>query len=263
VISYYEADGLGTITSLSGPGGVLRGTYQYDSFGVPKSSTDRTNSYRYTARQLDPETGLYYYRARYYDPSIGRFLSEDPIGFDSGVNFYPYVGNKPIQFKDPNGTDLLSATTNFAEGVAIGAALTVVVSAAIASGTVIGGAIAVGAVGYGAYQGTIALQELILGIDPYTGAPLTTEQRIDVGAGLAGGFVGGGLALRPREFWVGDRCRIAPLGNRRGHPTGELPHYHRGVPDPARPGQSLPDQGMRRHRPWDSRPGDASFWDRF
>ncbi len=34
----------------------------------------------------------YYYRARYYDPEIGRFFSEDPLGFAAGdVNFYSYV----------------------------------------------------------------------------------------------------------------------------------------------------------------------------
>jgi hypothetical protein len=59
VTSFYSQDGLGTVTSLSGPGGVLRGTYQYDSFGVPKDSTDRANEYRYTARQLCRETGSY------------------------------------------------------------------------------------------------------------------------------------------------------------------------------------------------------------
>jgi RHS repeat-associated protein len=95
-VSYYEADGLGTITTLSGPGGGLRGTYEYDSFGVAKISTDRTNWYHYTARQLDPETGLYYYRARYYDPSIGRFLSEDPARFAAGPDFYVYVNNGPV-----------------------------------------------------------------------------------------------------------------------------------------------------------------------
>lgn len=47
--------------------------------------------------------GLYYYRARYYDPSIGRFLSEDPIGFNGGINIYSYVGNKPTSFIDPLG----------------------------------------------------------------------------------------------------------------------------------------------------------------
>jgi len=39
-----------------------------------------------------------YYRARYYDPSIGRFLSEDPTGFNAGNNFYAYVENdQPIR----------------------------------------------------------------------------------------------------------------------------------------------------------------------
>ena len=29
--------------------------------------------------------GLYYMRARYYDPSVGRFISEDPLGFGGGM----------------------------------------------------------------------------------------------------------------------------------------------------------------------------------
>jgi len=44
-----------------------------------------------------------YYRARYYDPKIGRFISEDPLGFDDGVNFYTYVANNPVKFLDPLG----------------------------------------------------------------------------------------------------------------------------------------------------------------
>ncbi len=47
---------------------------------------------------------LSYYRARYYDPGPGRFLSEDPSSFLSGgINFYGYVENSPLGFKDPNG----------------------------------------------------------------------------------------------------------------------------------------------------------------
>jgi RHS repeat-associated protein len=49
------------------------------------------------------ETKLSYYRARYYDSSIGRFISEDPIGFNGGANFYVYVLNAPINFDDPFG----------------------------------------------------------------------------------------------------------------------------------------------------------------
>jgi len=52
---------------------------------------------------LDTED-LYYYRARYYDPTTQRFLSQDPIGFNSGdFNFYRYVGNRPVNFVDPLG----------------------------------------------------------------------------------------------------------------------------------------------------------------
>jgi hypothetical protein len=43
------------------------------------------------------------YRARYYDPSVGRFLSEDPIGFGGGGNFYAYVENRPTILVDPSG----------------------------------------------------------------------------------------------------------------------------------------------------------------
>ena len=42
-------------------------------------------------------------RARYYDPEIGRFISEDPIGLEAGVNLYAYVGGNPLNYIDPDG----------------------------------------------------------------------------------------------------------------------------------------------------------------
>jgi RHS repeat-associated protein len=54
--------------------------YDYDSFGKLKRQGNKViNTFTYTAREYDRETGLYYYRARYYDPQIGRFISFDPI----------------------------------------------------------------------------------------------------------------------------------------------------------------------------------------
>ncbi|MBI5874302.1 MAG: RHS repeat-associated core domain-containing protein [Deltaproteobacteria bacterium] len=42
--------------------------------------------------------------ARYYDSKTGRFLSEDPIGFEGGdVNLYVYTKNNPINYTDPTG----------------------------------------------------------------------------------------------------------------------------------------------------------------
>jgi hypothetical protein len=48
-------------------------------------------------------SGASYYRARYYDPTTGRFLSEDPVGFSAGVDFYRYVANNPVLYSDPLG----------------------------------------------------------------------------------------------------------------------------------------------------------------
>jgi RHS repeat-associated protein len=69
-----------------------------------------TNPYQYTGRDYDPETGLRYYRARYYDSTVGRFLSEDPINFGGGINFYSYAANNPAAFTDPGGLAPLSAS---------------------------------------------------------------------------------------------------------------------------------------------------------
>jgi len=102
--SYYETDGLGSVTSLSNSAGALAQTYTLDSFGKQTSSSGSlTNPFQYTRRELDSETNLYYMRARYFDPQIGRFISEDPLGFSVGHNFYAYVLNNPVNDFDPAG----------------------------------------------------------------------------------------------------------------------------------------------------------------
>jgi RHS repeat-associated protein len=102
--SYYEQDGLGSVTSLTSAAGALANTYTFDSFGKTTNSTGSlTNPFRYTGRDFDSETSIYYYRARYYDPQSGRFISEDPLGFSSGIDFYAYVRNRPLNYVDPSG----------------------------------------------------------------------------------------------------------------------------------------------------------------
>ncbi len=106
--NFYNEDGLGSVTSLSDSTGSITETYGYDSFGKQTSSSGSlTNPFQYTARELDAETNLYYYRARYFDPAPGRFLAEDPEGFDAGVNFYAYTLNNPATYTDPFGLDVV------------------------------------------------------------------------------------------------------------------------------------------------------------
>ena len=72
--------------------------------------------FRSTGREQDNETGLDYYRARYYDSSVGRFISEDPIGFGAGDgNLTRYVGNDVINKFDPTGL-LVDATYDITKG---------------------------------------------------------------------------------------------------------------------------------------------------
>ena len=114
--SYYELDGLGSVTSLSNSAGALVNTYTYDSFGKRTASTGTLlNPFQYTGREFDPETGIYEYRARYYDPTVGRFKSEDPIRFKGGINFYGYVGNNPINRTDPDGMAFKDCASALAE----------------------------------------------------------------------------------------------------------------------------------------------------
>jgi RHS repeat-associated protein len=102
-VAYYQADGLGSITSLTDANGSPLATYTYDAFGRTTATGPLFNPFQYTGRDWDQETGLYYYRARYYDPNTGRFISEDPIRFWGGIDFYKYVDNSPVDAIDPSG----------------------------------------------------------------------------------------------------------------------------------------------------------------
>ncbi|MEG4304147.1 RHS repeat-associated core domain-containing protein [Microcoleus sp. D3_18a_C4] len=99
-------DNLGTVRDLVDSNGAIQNRIGYDSFGKVRSQTNPSVGFRFgfTGRELDAETGNYYYNSRYYDPQVGRFISEDTIGFGGGdANLYRYVGNSPTNYTDPSG----------------------------------------------------------------------------------------------------------------------------------------------------------------
>ncbi|HSK78587.1 MAG TPA: RHS repeat-associated core domain-containing protein, partial [Thermoanaerobaculia bacterium] len=96
-------DALGSVLTLADDAGVARTEYRYDPYGAASTSGDASsNPFQYTGRENDG-TGLYYYRARYYSPSFDRFISEDPIGFEGGMNIYAYADGDPAMKTDPLG----------------------------------------------------------------------------------------------------------------------------------------------------------------
>ena len=115
----FHHDHLNSVTAVTGHTGSIEETTGYDAFGKPLSLTlpGTGNDMLYTGREYDRETGLYYYRARYYDPAIGRFVSEDPLGFEAGINFYTYVNNNPVNNNDPSGEIALNGAGAIAGGV--------------------------------------------------------------------------------------------------------------------------------------------------
>jgi RHS repeat-associated protein len=60
----------------------------------------------------EAKTRVSYYRARYYDPQAGRLLSEDPLRFDAGINFYRYVKNNAANLADPFGLKVQKCCRN-------------------------------------------------------------------------------------------------------------------------------------------------------
>lgn len=101
IASYFTQDHLGSTTALTDSNGTVISSATYDGFG--RQTGTLATRFGYTGRELDPDTGLMYYRARWYDPIMGRFISEDPIGFKGGINFYAYTENDPLSYTDPTG----------------------------------------------------------------------------------------------------------------------------------------------------------------
>jgi RHS repeat-associated protein len=101
VSKYFLQDHLGSTTALTNSSGSVVESATYDSFG--NSTGNLSTRYGYTGREFDADLGLQYSRARWYDAKLGRFISEDPIGLNGGINDYAYVKNNPVNKIDPSG----------------------------------------------------------------------------------------------------------------------------------------------------------------
>jgi len=91
-------DHQGTVRDLVDGTGTLQNHKTYDSYGNVTSEWVGAldTVFRYTGKLWDPGTGLQNNLHRWYDAAVGRWLSEDPIGFNAGdANLYRNVGNGP------------------------------------------------------------------------------------------------------------------------------------------------------------------------
>lgn len=102
-VRYQHTDMLGSVVSESDATGNIINRSHYEPFG--KRIGGDKEGIGYTSHLQDKDLGLTYMQARYYDPLIGRFYSNDPIGFRDVYSFnrYAYANNNPYKYTDPTG----------------------------------------------------------------------------------------------------------------------------------------------------------------
>jgi RHS repeat-associated protein len=108
-------DARGNVVGWRTQGGTVRQTITYDAWGKPTVSGLSSLTLAWKGLHWESGSahgggsqGLYYMRARWYDPELGRFLSEDPVGIQGGLNLYAFGGNDPINATDPTGQRALT-----------------------------------------------------------------------------------------------------------------------------------------------------------
>jgi RHS repeat-associated protein len=102
----YPADGGGNITAMVNTSQALSANYRYDAFGNLISSSGSmasANTYRLSSKEWMPDAALYYYGYRFYSPNYQRWINQDPIGEEGGINLYGFVLNDPLLYLDPLG----------------------------------------------------------------------------------------------------------------------------------------------------------------
>jgi len=98
---FYHNDHLGTPQKLTASNGKVVWSSRYASFGGTQLvEKEIKNPLRFPGQYYDEETGLHYNYHRYYDPEIGRYLRDDPIGLEGGINLFAYSENTPLKYID-------------------------------------------------------------------------------------------------------------------------------------------------------------------
>ena len=107
VRSLYVPDPLGSTVALLDNTQTKTDTFEYWPYGEVRTRTRVTATpfqYVGTLGYHQDSSGRTYVRARTLNTAQGRWMTEDPIGFDGGDwNLYRYVGNKTITRLDPSG----------------------------------------------------------------------------------------------------------------------------------------------------------------
>lgn len=108
-------DLFGNCVCLTNLKGETLQSFRYTAFGemtITQGPPVSLTPWLYSNKRHD-KTGLVHFGLRYYDPESGRWLSQDPAGFEDGQNLYAYVHNSPLLYFDEQGLfSLLDGATS-------------------------------------------------------------------------------------------------------------------------------------------------------
>jgi RHS repeat-associated protein len=98
-------DHLGSVRDIIDVKGKVTGHREYNAFGKVTRTTGKADCmFGYTGKMFDNQTQLQWNINRWYDANLGRWISEDPIGFKGkDWNLTRYVKNYIIIAFDPLG----------------------------------------------------------------------------------------------------------------------------------------------------------------
>jgi RHS repeat-associated protein len=110
---YAQQDANFNVTALVNTAGQVVERYAYDPYGqvivlapgwTAVAGSAFSWQYLHQGGRYDDEAGLYSFRRREYSPTLGRWVSQDPLGFWAGdTNLYRYVASSPASSTDPSG----------------------------------------------------------------------------------------------------------------------------------------------------------------
>lgn len=114
---FYTRDHLGSIRELLDATGAVRARYAYDPYGRrTKLSGDLEADLGFAGMLWSAEVNLNLTHYRAYEPQFGRWLSRDPLKhaeLEQGPNLYAYVGNDPVNLRDPFGLSVKGTWEDF------------------------------------------------------------------------------------------------------------------------------------------------------
>ncbi len=92
---YYSLDANKNIADLTASNVTVVAHYEYTPFGRQTAATGSyaANPFRFSSEYFDSENELVYYNYREYDFNLGRWVSQDPIEEEGGINLYLFLEN--------------------------------------------------------------------------------------------------------------------------------------------------------------------------